>query len=90
MIKISAVIITYNEEEHLEKCLSSLVNVVDEIVVVDSFSTDKTPKICKKHNVKFIQQNFLGDISNRKTLRFQMQLMNIFFLWMETKHFLMN
>jgi len=65
MIKISAVIITYNEEEHLEKCLSSLVNVVDEIVVVDSFSTDKTPKICKKHNVKFIQQNFLGYIEQK-------------------------
>ena len=39
MIKISGVIITYNEEEHLEKCLASLVGIVDEIVVVDSYST---------------------------------------------------
>ena len=41
MIKISGVIITYNEEEHLEKCLASLVGIVDEIVVVDSYSTSQ-------------------------------------------------
>ena len=39
MVKLSGVIITYNEEEHLEKCLASLVDVVDEILVVDSYST---------------------------------------------------
>ncbi len=65
MIKLSAVIITYNEEEHLEKCLSSLKGVADEIVVVDSFSTDNTPDICKKFNVKFIQQVFLGYIEQK-------------------------
>lgn len=63
--KISGVIITYNEEEHLEKCLSSLIDVVDEIVVVDSFSTDRTPEICRKFNVTFIQQEFLGYIEQK-------------------------
>ena len=58
MIKLSAVIITYNEEEHLEKCLSSLQNIADEIVVVDSYSTDKTEEICKEFNVTFVQQKF--------------------------------
>lgn len=65
MIKLSAVIITYNEEEHLEKCLFSIVDVADEIIVVDSFSTDNTPKICKQFNVKFIQQEFLGYIEQK-------------------------
>lgn len=65
MIKLSGVIITYNEEEHLEKCLASLVNVVDEIVVVDSFSTDKTPEICKAFNVTFIQHEFEGYIEQK-------------------------
>ncbi len=65
MIKLSAVIITYNEEEHLEKCLSSLLGVVDEIVVVDSFSTDRTPDICSRFDVKFIQQEFLGYIEQK-------------------------
>ena len=60
MIKLSAVIITFNEEEHLEKCLSSLQNIADEIVVVDSYSTDGTKKICKDFGVRFIEQKFLG------------------------------
>ena len=60
MIQLSATIITYNEEEHIEKCLQSLQCVVDEIVVVDSFSTDQTKKICKKFDVRFIEQEFLG------------------------------
>mgnify|MGYP000164850551 CR=1 FL=1 len=60
MVKLSGVIITYNEEEHLEKCLASLVNVVDEILVVDSYSTDNTKAICENYNVTFIQQEFLG------------------------------
>lgn len=65
MIKISAVIITYNEERHLEKCLNSLAGIADEVVVVDSFSTDKTESICKKFNVNFIQQKFLGYIEQK-------------------------
>jgi len=62
---LSAVIITYNEEEHLEKCLSSLVGVVDEVIVVDSFSTDNTKAICRKYNVTFIQHKFEGYIEQK-------------------------
>lgn len=65
MIKLSAVIITYNEEEHLEKCLGSLKHVVDEIIVVDSFSTDRTVEICKANSVTIIQQKFLGYIEQK-------------------------
>jgi glycosyltransferase involved in cell wall biosynthesis len=65
MIKLSAVIITYNEEEHLEKCLSSLVGIADEIIVVDSFSTDRTPEICKSFNVTFKQHVFQGYIEQK-------------------------
>jgi glycosyltransferase involved in cell wall biosynthesis len=60
MPKISAVIITYNEEEYIGKCLSSLEGVADEIIVVDSFSTDATEEICRKYNVKFIKHAFEG------------------------------
>lgn len=65
MIKISGVIITYNEEEHLEKCLKSLIGVVDEIVVIDSFSTDKTLEICKAYHVVLIQNKFEGYIEQK-------------------------
>lgn len=65
MNKISAVIITYNEEKNIERCLISLQDVVEEIVVVDSFSIDKTEEICKKHNVRFIQHAFDGHIEQK-------------------------
>ena len=60
MLKLSGVIITFNEERKIEQCLQSLQGVVDEIVVVDSYSTDKTIEICKKYGVKLIMQKFLG------------------------------
>jgi glycosyltransferase involved in cell wall biosynthesis len=60
MVKISAVIITYNEEKNIRRCLESLKNIADEIVIVDSFSLDKTEEICAEFNVKFNKQAFLG------------------------------
>ncbi len=60
MSKISAVIITYNEELFIEKCLASIDGIADEIIVVDSFSTDGTEEVCKKFNVKFVKHEFLG------------------------------
>ena len=60
MPQISAVIITYNEEGFIGKCLDSLKGVVDEIVVVDSFSTDRTEEICKQYNAKFFKHPFEG------------------------------
>jgi glycosyltransferase involved in cell wall biosynthesis len=60
-IKLSAVIITFNEERNIKRCLDSLKEVADEIIVVDSFSTDKTESICKDYSlVKFIKQSWLG------------------------------
>lgn len=60
MSMISAVIITLNEEKYIEQCLKSLTGVADEIIVVDSFSTDSTEKICTDFNVKFHQHAFTG------------------------------
>jgi len=60
MNKISAVIITYNEEQNIARCLQSLQDVADEVIVVDSGSTDKTEEICKKFGVKFIFKQWLG------------------------------
>ena len=57
--KISATIITRNEEQNIEKCLNSLL-WVDEIVVVDSHSQDKTVDICKSKNCKIILTDWLG------------------------------
>jgi glycosyltransferase involved in cell wall biosynthesis len=64
-MKISAAIITFNEEKNIKRCLLSLQGVVDEIVVVDSFSTDKTEEICSKFDVVFIKNKFLGHIEQK-------------------------
>jgi len=58
MIKLSVVIITFNEEKNIERCLTSVRDIADEIIVLDSFSKDNTEQICKKFKVKFIQQTF--------------------------------
>ncbi|MFA5818718.1 MAG: glycosyltransferase family 2 protein [Bacteroidales bacterium] len=60
MPKISAVIITFNEELFIDKCLASIIGIADEIVVVDSFSTDATEEICKKYDVRFLKHEFEG------------------------------
>jgi glycosyltransferase involved in cell wall biosynthesis len=65
MQKISAVIITHNEARNIERCILSLKDVADEIVVLDSFSTDATKSICEKHAVRF-EERAWGGYSNSK------------------------
>lgn len=55
---VSACVITYNEELHIDKCLSSIVNIFKEIIVVDSYSTDRTIEIAKKYTNKIYQREF--------------------------------
>ncbi len=65
MAKISACIISFNEEKKIEDCLKSLVNIADEIIVVDSNSSDNTVEIAKKYTDKVITQDFLGYIEQK-------------------------
>ncbi len=60
-MSLSAAIITYNEEEKIQDCLDSVSGFVDEIIVLDSFSTDATETICQKNpKVRFYQHAFDG------------------------------
>jgi glycosyltransferase involved in cell wall biosynthesis len=65
MPPISAVIIAYNEAEKIADCIRSLQGVADEILVLDSFSTDATPEICQGLGVRFEQQAFAGYIEQK-------------------------
>ena len=56
---VSAIVVCYNEEERIEACLESL-DWCDEIVVVDSFSTDRTPEICRRYTERFMQRQWAG------------------------------
>jgi glycosyltransferase involved in cell wall biosynthesis len=65
MAKISACIIAFNEEKKIEDCLKSLIDIADEIVVVDSNSTDNTVSIARRYTDKIILQDFLGFIEQK-------------------------
>ena len=60
MSAISLVVITYNEETNIERCLSSAADLVDEILVVDSFSTDKTLELAEALGARIIKHPFAG------------------------------
>lgn len=64
-MKLSAAIITFNEERNLARCLQSLMGVVDEIVVVDSFSKDGTKAIAAQFGATFIEHPFEGHIQQK-------------------------
>src|SRR5688500_13190051 len=64
-VKISATVITFNEEKKIEKCIQSLLGVADEILVVDSFSSDGTEAICGRYPVVFIKKAFDGYIAQK-------------------------
>lgn len=51
---ITAIILTKNEEVNIEECIKSIITTVKRIVVIDSFSTDKTVEIAKGWEQKFI------------------------------------
>ncbi len=58
---LSVVIITFNEEKKIKQCIDSIVDIADEIIVVDSFSTDHTEIICKQYpEIQFIKHPFEG------------------------------
>ncbi len=60
MDRISAVIITQNEERNIARCLASLQDVADEVVVVDSGSTDRTEEICRQDGARFQHHDWEG------------------------------
>jgi glycosyltransferase involved in cell wall biosynthesis len=60
MSKISVYIISYNEEKKIEAAILSVVDWADELIIIDSYSTDRTIEICNRYPVKIIQVPFEG------------------------------
>lgn len=56
---VSAIVVCFNEERNIGACLDSL-RWCDEIVVVDSFSTDRTVEICRRYTDRIVQRNWSG------------------------------
>jgi len=65
MRPLSVVIITYNEERNIGRCIASVKDVADDIVVLDSFSTDRTEAIVREQGARFVQHAFDGHIEQK-------------------------
>lgn len=65
MQPLSAVIITFNEEKNIARCIASLKGIADEIIVLDSFSGDQTVSLAKHAGAHVIQQSFEGYIEQK-------------------------
>ncbi|MFN5557749.1 MAG: glycosyltransferase family 2 protein [Chryseotalea sp.] len=59
-VNISVVIITYNESSKIERCIQSVKEIADEVLVLDSFSTDNTVELAKQCGAKVFQHKFIG------------------------------
>lgn len=64
-VELSVVIITFNEERNIARCIASVKPVADDIVVLDSFSTDATERIAREHGARFVQHPFDGHIEQK-------------------------
>lgn len=65
MSKLSAVIITYNEERNIVRCINSVKGVADEVVVLDSFSDDRTCEMARELGARVEQHAFDGHIQQK-------------------------
>ena len=66
MPEISVAVMTFNEEDNIERCLASVQGIADEILIVDSYSADRTQEICLRLGARFIQHHFHGYIEQRQ------------------------
>jgi glycosyltransferase involved in cell wall biosynthesis len=65
MPQLSVVIITFNEERNIARCIDSVKGIADEILVVDSFSNDKTKEIAEANGAKVVLHKFEGHIEQK-------------------------
>jgi glycosyltransferase involved in cell wall biosynthesis len=68
-MKITACIITLDEERNLPRCLKSIASVADEILVVDSGSTDATTDLARQAGARVIRQDWLGYVGQKNFAR---------------------
>lgn len=59
-LPITAIILTYNEELNISDCVNSIIEHVSEIIIIDSFSTDKTIEIVKKYGCRYFERKFVN------------------------------
>jgi len=59
-VKLAAIILTLNDSQHLQRCLTSLEGVVDQVLVADCFSSDDTLRIAKENRARVVQHEWIN------------------------------
>ena len=61
-ISLTVLILTYNEEIHIQRCIKSVYKFAEQIIIIDSYSNDQTLKLCKKYNkkIKIYKKKFVN------------------------------
>ena len=72
MVQFTVIILTFNEEKNIRRCLESVDDFTKDILIVDSFSTDATLKICEEHRCRVVQHAFIN-----QALQFNWALDNV-------------
>lgn len=76
MITVSLCMIVKNEEKILDRCLSPLARIMDEIIIVDTGSTDKTKEVAAKYTDKIYDYNWTGNFSDARNFSFSKATMD--------------
>ncbi len=79
MITISLCMIVKNEEDVLARCLDCVQNLVDEIIIVDTGSTDRTKEIARRYTTRIIDFPWNDDFSAARNLSFSHATMDYIF-----------
>lgn len=82
MFTISLCMIVKNEEDVLERCLSSVQQAVDEIIIVDTGSTDRTKEVAAKFNAKIFDYEWTNHFANARNFSFD-QATSDYILWLD-------
>ena len=68
MLEISIIILTYNEELHIKRCIESVCSIATEVFLVDSFSNDQTIEIARSLGVNIFQHAWPGNQAEQLNL----------------------
>ncbi|AFS77813.1 glycosyl transferase group 2 family protein [Gottschalkia acidurici 9a] len=89
MAEISLCMIVKNEEAVLSRCLDSVLNIVDEIIIVDTGSTDNTKKIAKQYTDKVYDFEWVDDFSKARNFSFSLATKD-YIIWLDADDVIME
>ena len=86
MINLSLCMIVKDEENVIRRCLDSVINIVDEIIIVDTGSTDTTKEIVKEYTSKIYDFKWIDDFSEARNFSFS-KASKEYILWMDADEY---